>query len=115
MIARLSQTNLTRQAPEDAMNVLMQQRATAFRDEEVRAPLRGQMGVAQLGVVAQHGAGRRMQGHEPRLPKLGQSNRQHVGVQVDIVTLEVDCLGQTHARHRYDSEQAVVCPAAQCT
>lgn len=41
MIARPSQTNLTRQAPEDAMNVLMQQRVTAFRDEEVRAPLRG--------------------------------------------------------------------------
>ena len=35
MIARTPQTDLTRQTPEDAVDVLMQQWSTALRNEEV--------------------------------------------------------------------------------
>jgi hypothetical protein len=45
-----------------------------------------------------------MQRHEVRLAELGQPNRQHAGLQVDVATLEADRLGQTHACHRDQPE-----------
>ena len=40
-IARAPQTNLTRQTPEDAMNILMQQWTALFRNEEMGVASRG--------------------------------------------------------------------------
>ena len=86
----------------------MQQSITALSDEEVDAAARSEMCVAPVGVAAERRAGRRMQRQEARLAELGQPDRQHAGLQVDVVTLEADRLGQTHACHRDQSEQCVV-------
>jgi hypothetical protein len=112
-IARAAQTDLAGQAPEDAVDVLMQQSTTALRDEEVCAAARSKMRIAPFGVAAECRAGRQMQRHEAQFAELGQPDRQHARLQVDVVTLEADRLGQTHARHRDQPEQIVVGPSAQ--
>ncbi len=43
------------------------------------------MGIAPVGIVAERLAGRRVQWNEPRLSELGQPNRQHTRVQVDVI------------------------------
>ena len=54
-----------------------------------------------------------MQWHEARLAELGQPDRQHAGVEVDVITLQAHRLGYTHARHRDQPEQGMVGPSAQ--
>ena len=60
MIAGLPQPDLSRQAPEDAMDVLVQQAATLFGDEERRTAAWPEMRMAPIDVAAQRGAGCRM-------------------------------------------------------
>ena len=95
------------------MDILVQQSTAALGDEEVWAAVRSEMSITPFGVAAESRAGRRMQGHEARLAELGLSNRQHAFLQVDVAALEADRLGQTHARHRDQPEQAMVGPSAQ--
>src|SRR5215831_16133119 len=54
-----------------------------------------------------------LQGYEARLAELGLSNCQHTFLEVNIITLQADRLGQAHARNRDKSEQMVIGPAAQ--
>ena len=96
---RAPEADLSGQAPEDAMNVLVRQAAALLSDEECRAAAWSEMRIATAGVAAQRGAGRRMQWHEPR--------------KVDVITLEPHRLGQTHACHRDQPEQIMVGPSAQ--
>jgi hypothetical protein len=112
-ITKAPQTDLAGQAPEDTVDVLMQQSTTALGDEEVCAAARSEMCAAPVGVAAERRAGCRMQRHEARLAELGQPDRQQAGLQVDVVTLEADRLGQTHARHRDQPEQIMIGPSAQ--
>lgn len=113
VIARTSQPDLARQAPEDTMNILMQQSTTALGDKEVRATARSQMSITPLGVAEQGLTGRRVQGHEARLAELALSNRQHALVEVDVAALQADRFGQAQTRHRDQPEQAIVGPPAQ--
>ena len=113
MIARAPQPDLSGQTPEDAMDVLVQQTAALLGDEEGRAAAWSEMRIAPVGVAVQRCARRRMQWNEPRFSKLGQPDRQHARVEVDFVTVEPHCLGQTHAGHRDQSEQRVVGPSPQ--
>ena len=87
------------------MDILVQQLAALFGDEEGRATAWSEMSIAPIGVAAQRGAGRRMQWHKPRLAELGQPDGQHACVEVDVVTLQPHCLGQTHARRRDQPER----------
>ena len=63
-IARAPQTDLAGQAPEDTVDVLMQQSTTALGDEEVCAAARSEMCIAPADVVAERRAGRLMQRYE---------------------------------------------------
>src|SRR5215831_7133526 len=49
-----------------------------------------------------------LQGYEARLAELGLSNCQHTFLEVNIITLQADRLGQAHARNRDKSEQRVL-------
>jgi hypothetical protein len=66
------------------------------------------MSIAPFGVVAQSRAGLRMQGYEARLADLGVSNRQNAFVQVDIVSLKTDRLGEPHPRDGDQLKQIMV-------
>src|SRR5665811_2080700 len=91
------------------MDILVQQSAAALGDKEVWTAARSEMSIAPFGVAEQSFARRPMQGHEARLAELALSNRQHTLVEVDVAALEPDRLGQTHACHRDQPEQIMVC------
>jgi hypothetical protein len=91
----------------------MQQSAAALGDEEVRPAARSEVSIAPFGVAAESRAGRRMQGHEARLAKLGLSNRQNAVIQVDVVSLKTDCFGQTQPRHRNQPKQVMIGPSTE--
>src|ERR1700736_1966427 len=71
------QPDLSGQSPEDAINVLVQQAASLFGNEEGRAAACSEPCIAPFGVVAQRSSRRRMQWQKPRLAELGQPDRQH--------------------------------------
>jgi hypothetical protein len=70
VIARAPQADLAGQAPENTMNILVQQSTAALGYEEAWAAARSKMSVAPFGVTEQSFAGRPMQGHEARLAEL---------------------------------------------
>ena len=69
-IVRAPQTNLAGQAPEETVNVLVQQSTASLRDEEVWAATGSEMRIAWFGVAAERCAGRRMQRTRRDLPSL---------------------------------------------
>ena len=79
VIGWAAQPNLPRQSPEDPVDVLMQQSATALGDEEVRTVARSEVSIAPFGVAAESHAGRRMQGREARLAKLAAKQNDKMG------------------------------------
>lgn len=52
VITRSPQTDLTRQPPDNWMNVLMKQWFASLRNEKIRGAARRHVGVAELRVVA---------------------------------------------------------------
>ena len=111
-IARAAQTDFARQAPEDAVHVLVQQPAALLGDEEGRAATRSEMCGAPIDIVAQRRARRRMQGREARLAELGQPKCEHASRQVDVAVLQAHRLGQAHASHSDQPEQSVILETA---
>ena len=78
VIARASQTDLAGQAPENTMNILVQQSTAALGYKEMRAAARSEMNITLIGIAEQSFAGRPMQGHEARLSEFALSDRQYV-------------------------------------
>ena len=113
VIARASQTDLARQAPENTMDILVQQSTAALGHKKMRAAARSKVNITPFGVAEQSFAGRPMQGHEARLAELALSNRQRAFVEVDVATLKPDGLGQPHACHRDQPEQTMIGPSPQ--
>ncbi|NOJ50864.1 hypothetical protein [Bradyrhizobium archetypum] len=64
MVAKASWADLVGQAPENTMNILVQQSAAALSHEEVRTAARPEVSIPPFGVAAESRAGCRMQGHE---------------------------------------------------
>ena len=53
-----------------------------------------------------------MQRHETVLAELGAADRQHRGLQIDILKFEVACFAQAQARDAQQSEQSSERPTA---
>ena len=113
VVARASQPDIAGQAPENTMNILVQQSTAVLGYKEMRATTRSQMSIAPCGIAEQGFAGRPMLGYEARLTELALSNRQHALVEVDVAALKADRLGQTRACHRDQAEQIMVGPSPQ--
>jgi hypothetical protein len=67
VIAGASQTDLAGQAPENTMDILVQQSTAALGYKEMRVPARSEMSITPIGIAEQSFAGGPMQGHEARL------------------------------------------------
>jgi len=113
VITRASQADLAGQAPENTMNILVQQSAAPLGHKELRAAARPKVSITPFGVAEESFMGRLMQGHEARLGELTLSNRQHALAEVDVAALKADRLGQTHSCHRNQPEQIMVGPSPQ--
>ena len=79
-----SQTDLSRQLPENRMDILDQQLAPALRDKEVGAIPPGGIFVTQRRVVEMDSCGRRMQWYKARLPELRVADGEDTLLQINI-------------------------------
>src|ERR1700746_3699680 len=71
--------------------------------------------IASHNIVSEHLAGRSVQWQESVFAKLGTADRQYAFCQIHIPKLKIERLGQTHARHAQQTEQAIKGHRAQCT
>ena len=76
------------------------QLSTALSGEELFAAARSEMRIAPFGKAAERCTGCRMQRNEGDLPNLVNRTVSTPALQIDVVWLGADHLGQTHARHR---------------
>src|SRR5207245_10431059 len=66
------------------------------------------MAIASGDEVTEDSTGRGMQRHQTRLAELGATDRQHSGLEIDILKLKIACLAEAETRNAEQTEQAVV-------
>ena len=69
--------------------------------------------VAATDVLSEHAAGRSMHRHQPSLAELSATDSQRLGLEIDILKLEVAGFADTQPRDTQESEQTVVDPGPQ--
>ena len=57
------------------------------------------MAIASGDVVAEDLTGRGMQRHQTRLAEFGAADRQHSGLEIDILKLKIACFAKAQARN----------------
>jgi hypothetical protein len=85
-----AQANLPGQSVEDPVDLAdVQAVATPVHEQQGRHGSTCPTPLASPDIVTQHLASRRVQGNQPRFAKLGSVDRQHGGIEVDVVEFEV--------------------------
>jgi len=69
--------------------------------------------VAATDVLSEHAAGRAMHRHQPSLAEFSATDSQRLGLEIDILKLEVAGFADTQPRDTQESEQTVVDPGPQ--
>src|SRR5438552_18845964 len=95
------------------MNAADIQARTAVEHEHVPAAALAHKLLATPNIVSQHGTGRRMKRHQTGSTELGSSDRQHALLEIDVVELQVERLGDTQTGDAEQTEKAVEHPRPQ--